>query len=223
MNRHLRAGHLAYVIRPTPLHRFLGPALERLSERDWVRTGEGPAPASVKHRLILDYATSLGIKTFIETGTFFGDMIDAVRHAFEEVHSIELDHRLHARACKRFTGVRNVHLHQGDSGRVLPELVAKLDRPALFWLDAHWSRGVTARGDLDTPVSMELASILEHGDADHVALIDDARLFGVAKDYPTVEEVRSAVTATRPNWDVQVFSDVIHVGQKKSLLGDGAS
>lgn len=218
MSQQIRAAHLAYIIRPTPLHRLLGPALERLSEADWRKTGEGPAPASVKHRLIRDYATAHNFKLFVETGTFLGDMIEAVRDNFEKVHSIELDSKLHERAKRRFVSAANVYLHQGDSGRELPKLVATLDRPALFWLDAHWSRGVTARGNLDTPINAELGAILDQENVQHVALIDDARLFGFAKDYPTVAQIRAEVTARRPDWDVRVSEDVIHVGALHMLL-----
>lgn len=218
MSRRIRAVHLAYIVRPTFLHRLLGPILERLSELDWRRNGEGPAPASVKHRLIKDYAKAHGIDVFVETGTFLGDMIEAVRGRFDEVHSIELDGKLHRRAKRRFANASNVHLHEGDSGRVLPDLVAKLDRPALFWLDAHWSRGVTARGDLDTPINSELAAVLDQDVLQHLVLIDDARLFGIAKDYPTVAQIRAAVTARRPDWDVRVSEDVIHVGLRTMLL-----
>lgn len=220
VSRRLRAVHLAYIVRPTILHRFIGPALERISEHDWNKYGEGPAPASVKHRLIRRYAKAHGIKLFIETGTFLGDMIEAVRGNFDEIHSIELDVKLHKRAKRRFAGAQNVHLHQGDSGRELPKLVAKLNQRVLFWLDAHWSRGVTARGDLDTPINSELDAILEKDTVESVILIDDARLFGTAKDYPTVSQIREAVTAKRPDWDVIVSEDVIHVGPRALLLAN---
>ena len=218
MIRRIRAAHLAYVVRPTFLHRLLGPPLERLSERDWRNTGEGPAPASVKHRLIRDYASAYHFRNFVETGTFLGDMIEAVRDDFEELHSIELDIKLHRKAVERFAGVPNVRLHLGDSGLVLPDLVHALGKPTLFWLDAHWSRGVTARGELDTPISAELDAVMRDETMQHILLIDDARLFGVAKDYPAVEEIRHAVTKRRPDWSVLVSEDVIHVGPSAMLL-----
>lgn len=218
MSRSFRAAHLAYIVRPTPLHGVLGPLLERLSERHWERTGEGPAPASLKQRVVREYAHRHGFRTFVETGTFFGDMIEAIHRDFDRVHSVELDEKLHRRAVRRFAGTGNVALHQGDSGKVLPGLVDTLREPTLFWLDAHWSRGVTAKGDLDTPVSLELETVIRHPIEGHVALIDDARLFGAAKDYPSIDQVRSAVAAMRPDWDVRVADDIIHVGARDMLL-----
>lgn len=218
MSRSFRAAHLAYIVRPTPLHRLVGPLLERLSERHWERTGEGPAPASLKQRVVREYGHRHGFRTFIETGTFFGDMIEAIRRDFDYVHSVELDKKLHRRALQRFEGAANVALHQGDSGQVLPALVDTLRQPALFWLDAHWSRGVTAKGELDTPVSLELETVIRHPVDGHVVLIDDARLFGLAKDYPTIDQVRGAVAAMRPDWDVRIVDDIIHVGARDRLL-----
>lgn len=212
------AAHLAYIIRPTPLHRLLGPLLERLSERNWERTGDGPAPASLKHRVVREYARRYAFRVFVETGTFFGDMIEAIRSDFDQIHSVELDEKLHRRATRRFAGAGEVRLHQGDSGRVLPLLVETIRQPALFWLDAHWSRGVTAKGELDTPVSLELETVIRHPTPGHIALIDDARLFGIAKDYPTIEQIREAVAAIRPDWDVRVANDIIHVGDRAMLL-----
>lgn len=218
MSRRLRAAHLAYLVRPTLLHRLIGPMLERLSEYDWQKTGEGPAPATVKHRIVRNYAKAHQIKIFVETGTFLGDMIEAVRKDFDIVHSIELDDTLHDRAKKRFAAHENIHFHKGDSGKELPKLVSTLHKPSIFWLDAHWSRGVTARGDLDTPINAELNSILNETNLEQIVLIDDARLFGIAKDYPTVEEIREEVIRRRPEWDALVSEDVIHVGPRTMLL-----
>jgi hypothetical protein len=150
-------------------------------------------------------------------------MIEAVRNDFDEVHSIELDTKLHRTAIQRFAGASNVRLHQGNSGLVLPDLVHAINQPALFWLDAHWSRGVTARGDLDTPISTELDAVISDDTKNHILLIDDARLFGVAKDYPSIEDVRNAVTARRPDWSVLVSEDVIHVGPSAMLLANKGS
>jgi hypothetical protein len=218
MRPRVHAAHLAFLLRPTPLHRFFGPLLEWKAMRDWERTRQGPAPSSIKQRMVSDYARTFAVRVFIETGTFFGDMIEAVRREFTEVHSVELDAKLHHRARRRFAGVPNVHLHRGDSGRVLSALVERLEEPALFWLDAHWSAGVTAHGETATPIRQELAAILDHPIDRHIVLIDDARLFGVARDYPTLAELRAAVSRRRESWDVRVADDVIHVARRDRLL-----
>ncbi len=95
---------------------------------------------------------------------------------------------LHQRARARLKRYSNVKLIQGDSAALLPDLLAGLSEPAGFWLDAHFSGGETARGDVDTPVVSELRAILGHPMRRHVILIDDARLFTGGDGYPCVDE-----------------------------------
>jgi hypothetical protein len=40
----------------------------------------------------------------------------------------------------------------------------------------------------------------------------------MARDYPTIDEVRAQVAVERPDWDVRVAEDVIHVGPRRLLL-----
>ena len=87
-----------------------------------------------------------------------------------------------------------MHLHNGDSGAVLKKILEDLHQPALFWLDAHYSAGCTARGDKCTPIEEELNHVFKHEFArQHVLLIDDARTFTGKGDYPTLETVEAVV------------------------------
>jgi hypothetical protein len=160
----------------------------------WEEAGRPiPPPSAVKQCIVRDFARRFRLRTLVETGTYLGDMVDAMRHSFDRIVSIELDPALHERARARFAGRGRVKLLQGDSGRVLPEVLRTLREPALFWLDGHYSGGCTARGDKDTPVVAECAAVLAHPVAGHVLLIDDARCFDGSHDYPTVEELRRLV------------------------------
>jgi hypothetical protein len=182
----------------------------RRERRDWERAGRpAPFPPLVKHELLLDFARRSPAQVFVETGTYLGDTVHALRGRFRELHSIELDPVLYEAARRRFAGIRSVTIHHGDSAAVLPELLSRLTEPALFWLDGHFSGGTTARGERDTPVQEELRSILRHAVEGHVVLIDDARLFGTGADYPTIDEVREMVAGERPSWTVTVAGDVI--------------
>lgn len=180
--------------------------------RRWRPLGcQGPAPHAVKQQAILRVARSLGCTALVETETFRGDMVEAMRGRFEHVTSIELSPELHTRAQGRFHGVRGVRLIQGDSASVLAKLAPTLDHPTLFWLDGHWSGGETARGAVDTPVLEELrclAPLLPKGQA---VLIDDARLFGTDPAYPTIERLRGLVQQLAPGFVVDVFEDVISI------------
>jgi hypothetical protein len=131
-----------------------------------------------------------GIGVLIETGTFEGQMIESVKRDFSRICTIELDPDLSSRASEHFRDEGHITAFQGDSGQVLPRLLATLNEPALFWLDAHYSGGATARGDVETPIMTELAAIAAHAShREHVILIDDAREFKGGA-YPTIEELK---------------------------------
>jgi hypothetical protein len=150
-----------------------------------------PPPHLVKQRAVRAFAGAYRLPILIETGTYRGDMVAAVRDCFDRVYSIELGKELHRLAQERFAGDPRVRILQGDSGEVLRGLLARIDRPALFWLDSHFSDADTARTDLITPIRRELEHILVHPLADrHVILIDDARLFRGKDDYPTLDWLR---------------------------------
>jgi hypothetical protein len=170
-----------------------------------------PPPAAVKHEVLREYARRYGLRILVETGTYRGDTLYAVWTEFERVYSIELGEALHRDAVARFADVPSIELLRGDSGVELGRLMPRIDRPALFWLDGHYSAGVTARGPKDTPVYEELTCILERPDPGHVIIIDDARCFGTEPGYPTVEALVAFIRARRPEAGVMVRDDSIRV------------
>ncbi len=130
------------------------------------------------------YGRAFGLKTLVETGTYLGDMVEAQRLRFDRLISIELSQDLYKAARSRFAHAKNVTILRGDSGELMPSIVAGLEGPALFWLDGHYSAGITARGSLETPVQRELEAVLGSKTGYHVILVDDARCFG-SGDFPT--------------------------------------
>ena len=139
---------------------------------------------------ILEYQKRFNSHTFIETGTYKGDMIEAVREYFDKIYSIEIGTELHQKAVDRFKKDARVEILLGDSATVLPKILAEIREPALFWLDAHDSGGDTAHGDVITPIEKELDVILNHSIKNHVILIDDARDFTGHGGYPTAEKIQ---------------------------------
>jgi hypothetical protein len=121
-----------------------------------------PPPHAVKQNIVKSYAAKFSLRNFIETGTYMGEMIDAVLNTFSKIISIEFDPALTERAKNRFSSYSHVKIIQGDSGQVLPEVMANINEPCLFWLDAHYSGGVTAKSVLETPIVKELRVLLEH-------------------------------------------------------------
>lgn len=183
----------------------------RREARQWIEDGRPvPPPHSVKQLHIASAAEKFGTRTLVETGTFRGDMIAAMLRRFDRIISVEMDATLHQRAVQRFAGHRHVQLIHGDSGEAMPDILRSLDKPALFWLDGHYSGPGTALADSETPINKELACIFAPGSPAHVVLIDDARLFGTT-DYPSIQQVSDFVKAIRPNYTVTVEADIIHI------------
>ncbi|MGI9659182.1 MAG: hypothetical protein ACR2OD_09765 [Gaiellaceae bacterium] len=163
---------------------------------------------ALKQAVVLEHAARYGLGRLIETGTWRGDMVASLQHSFRRIDSIELAPALHEAAVRRFECHGHIHVHLGASEDVLPEILAGLREPAIFWLDGHFSGGDTAKGATDTPIAHELDHVLEHG-YDHAILIDDARHFAGVGDYPTVEALESLVTARRPEYAMESKDDII--------------
>ncbi|MBE9547029.1 MAG: hypothetical protein IMF10_06005 [Proteobacteria bacterium] len=180
--------------------------------RNWEKKGKPvPPPDLVKQKTVKGYARKFSLDTLIETGTYLGDMVDATRDTFGRIFSIELDDALYERARKKFSKFDYISIVQGDSGEVLPVILADIKQPCLFWLDGHYSGGITAKGRLETPISQELYHILAHSVEGHVILIDDARLFTGRDNYPTIEEIQELVFKRHPDWIFEVKNDIIRI------------
>lgn len=176
----------------------------------WLHDGAiGPAPPPIKRWIIDSYLRRYRLGAFVETGTHSGDTLAYVaRRKNLSCISVELSPGFYSDAVRRFSRWGNVQLVHGDSAEVLPEVVRKLREPALFWLDGHYSGGVTARGAADTPISAEIKSVLASPIDGHVILVDDARLFDGTHDYPVLGELILAVRA-EGRFNVAVSADII--------------
>lgn len=162
----------------------------------WVRAGMPlpPVPA-VKRRLLQHYAAKHRLRHFIETGTFKGDTTAAMAALGLTCQTIELQPEFCARARARFAGQPGITVFEGDSGAVLPDLISKLNVPALFWLDGHYSAGETAHGDLASPINAEVQAVLDHPVKGHVMLIDDAHEFTGEGGYPELGRFLTSIAA----------------------------
>jgi hypothetical protein len=178
----------------------------------WKRRGKrAPVPHLVKQAIVREHAKQFELRTLVETGTYLGDMVWATIDIFDEIYSIELDEFLFRRAQAQFSNFDHVRILQGESVGALPEVLTRITRPCLFWLDAHYSGGVTARGTTETPIMEELECILGAPSMNHVMLIDDARCFVGANGYPTMEQVKELVARKRPGWLFESADDIIRV------------
>ena len=166
--------------RVPPLYRLLRAAKERLRAKG----GHRDAP---KRRLLRETAQEHALRVLIETGTYMGETAWALRRDFDRIETVELEPTLARLAGIRFRRTKNVRVHEGDSATVLLQILATLDVPALFWLDAHPSTDRSAR-DVPIPLRAELAAIARHPVRRHVMLIDDLQYLGQA-GFPTRAEL----------------------------------
>lgn len=176
----------------------------------WLRHGRGsPSPRLLKQRVVRGYQKSPGLNVLIETGTFYGDMIEATKNTFGRIISIELDADLFSGAQERFRYHPHISVIHGDSAKVLERILVEVSEPCLFWLDAHYSGGETARGELETPIEKELELIFARRNPADIILIDDARLFtGVT--YPALESLEHRAASSHLR-SFEVTDDIIRI------------
>lgn len=145
---------------------------------------------------------------FVETGTWYGDGVQmALNTGFQEVYSIELAPHYYEKAQKRFSNQWNIHLYQGDSAKILGNVIANINESITFWLDGHCSLEDTAKGETMTPLLSELELIKQHPIKTHTILIDDIRQASTsAFDYTTLEQIIAKLKEINPNYSL-TFED----------------
>lgn len=145
---------------------------------------------------------------FIETGSYGGDgIVAAINAGFKEIHSIELS-QFYYNLCKERYTQSNVHLYNGDTVDVLPDILKTINDPCTFWLDAHWCDPNTSVGKYVVPLIQELEIIATHPIKSHTILIDDCRLIrdknSEWKDsfLYTMEELEGTILQINPNYRI---------------------
>lgn len=197
------------------LGRFIRNAKALITYPIWLLSGKtAPDNHIFKKKRVRTFATCFACETFIETGTFYGQMTNAVRHYFKKVLSVELFEPFYQMNKAAFSAYPNVYLYFGDSSSELKTMLNNTEGRILFWLDGHYSGKGTACGDQISPIIQELEMIGMHSRNDHCILIDDARLFGT-EGYPTLEETKVKLKAINPDYFVSVDHDCIVASPKQ--------
>lgn len=166
-----------------------------------------PAPFLVKKEVLRRDEVSNA--TWVETGTFRGDMTQELATIANYVITIEPEPTLYEAASQRFLGFQNVSTLLGTSEDVLPRVLAQVKSPVRFWLDGHFSAGMTFQGDSDTPIRAELEAISGYLPTwDDVCIyIDDVRCFDPSlenyEDYPSLAELVNWAQTHGLKWSIE--------------------
>jgi hypothetical protein len=163
--------------------------------------------------LIGELARVFDLRYFVETGTYHGGSALWASKRFGKVWTVEIDEAAYRIARQRLAGRKNVEQHLGESAKVLGSLLPRLDGPALFWLDAHWSGGKTGGELYPCPVADEITAI-DESPLEHVIVVDDMRLCLNAKpssgagEWPQICALVEILRARHPGAYLAIHNDV---------------
>jgi hypothetical protein len=128
--------------------------------------------------------------------------------------TIENSPEIYKDTYEKLSHINNIEFLFGHTSAKLAEIVAKLQSPAIFWLDAHWSGGQTYGSADECPILAEL-EIINRSDLPHSILIDDARLFTAppppphkAEFWPNITALLAAINSRQGRYTV-IAEDVI--------------
>jgi hypothetical protein len=176
----------------------------------WILRGRpSRSPHLLKQKVVREYGEKFGLKTLVETGTYYGEMVAAMRNRFDRIYSIEYVPALAQRASRKFASDEHIRIFCGDSRVVMPEVLALLNGSALFWLDAGYYGWVGIRTN-EQRLSAELEMILSHP-YPHVILLDDARGLTGKDGIPSVGDVKAYVESRFPQRSVEVKYDIMRI------------
>jgi hypothetical protein len=187
---------LKTLIRSTPIYDILTKMRRTIHYRRWLKAG-CPLPPSgfVKHHILREYARRFPADVFVETGTYRGDTLSALKNEFSELHSIEVVPEFAERARRIFKSNKHITIHEGDSAVLMKDVLAQIKgKSAIFWLDGHFFGGLPRIVEDESPIVAELEAIAA-SDVEPVALlIDDVREFDGTRGYPTIEVLKGQIT-----------------------------
>jgi hypothetical protein len=163
-----------------------------------------------KRTLIRDLLREHPRSIAIETGTYLGDTTLLLSKKCRSVTSIEFSPELARKARERFRRSDGVVIVEGDSGQCLADILSPQVDDVFFWLDAHYSAGITSGLPNLAPLAQEIEVIANWSTGKQFTIaIDDAHELG-SIGYPSEEEVRSLILSQtlgiwRRNGNVLVF------------------
>ena len=157
------------------------------------------SPHLLKQRTVQQYARQYDLRILVETGTYY-----------------EYDPQLAQRAIAKFARDSHIKIFEGDSQKVIPELLKSISQPALFWLDAGYYGWAGLQGNRQR-LTTELEAILHHPLQEHVILMDDARGLNGQNGAPTVAELQQRIESEFPGRQVEVQYDILRITKHSAV------
>ena len=145
----------------------------------------GQLNEAIEVKNVLDFYE---IKNFVETGTGIAEVVRSVHDVDSSlnIHTIEVVPEIYDQNKIKFSYLKSVNWHLGQSAEVLSEDVPTLEGNTLFWMDAHFpgadfglsSYGDEKDDDKRLPLKKELETIVANRDVTNdVFVIDDLRIY----------------------------------------------
>ena len=184
--------------------------LRWLSEWYFFKKCSPPAPHFIKQSLLLRHGINNSV--WVETGTYLGQTTKFLSEHFSFVHSIEPSNKCLRIAKRNLRFSKNVALYDGTSELCFEEICSSLSGDICFWLDGHYSEGITFKGATDTPILFELDTIKKYLEnfSNTVILIDDIRTSHIDKDnYPPLSFYVNWADSVGMDWIIELDSFII--------------
>lgn len=174
----------------------------------WAKVAfSAPSPHFIKQACLI--RNSFPNAIWVETGTYLGQTTEILSKNASHVYSIEPEPTLFKNAKKYFSNTKNVEILNGTSENIFPTLLPKINGDVNFWLDGHYSAGITFKGKQDTPILDELKAISNN--INHFnnvcVLVDDVRCFNPLlpeySTYPSLDVLVDWAQKNGLNWHIE--------------------
>ena len=169
-----------------------------------------PPPHFIKQSLLLRHGINKSV--WVETGTYLGQTTKFLSENFKFVHSIEPSKKCLRIAKRNLRFSKNIALYEGTSELCLEAICSSLEGDICFWLDGHYSEGITFKGIVDTPILFELKTIKKYlgNFSNTVILIDDIRTSHIDKNnYPPLSFYVNWAESVGMDWIIELDSFII--------------
>jgi hypothetical protein len=129
-------------------------------------------------------------KIFIETGTYIGQSTYNIQNLFSKLYTCEASKDLYKAAKNLFllTKSKNIKIYLNDSRNFLKSLKKTIANNSVFFLDAHYSTGITSKEYGRCPLLDELQIIIKKT-SKPIVVVDDIRTMNGKNGYPNLNEI----------------------------------